>query len=270
MISAGNIEFEPPQRKIFMLTNSIAILWAGDAALQGEITSALFYRVGEMIKQNPEVWLEVKQVALLYRDEYNKSVRGRAEQALLAPLGLTYERFLAEQSQFSAEFVDRVTSDLRAFETDGVSALIAGVDPTAGHIWLVENGDLYSQDTAGFAAIGSGAWHSESQLMFAGHTVHKVFSETMFLTYLSKKRAEVAPGVGAETDMVVIFALGGSYPVDSTLQDVLHNEYESVVERQTAAVSESTKNITEHVDKLIEDVAQQTQALPETPTDGPS
>jgi hypothetical protein len=40
--------------------------------------------------------------------------------------------------------------------------------------------------------------------MFAEHVKQRSMSETLMLVYTAKKRAEVAPGVGEKTDMVVI------------------------------------------------------------------
>ena len=269
MLSAGDIEFEPPFPKIYPLTSSIALLSAGDAALQVEITQALFYRTQGMITREPERWLTVKEVAFLYQEEYNKVFQRRAEQALLMPLGLTHETFLKNQSDFSLEFVDRITSDLRAFKTDRVSTLVVGYDQTAAHIWMLDDGDLYCQDRVGFAAVGSGAWHAESQLMFAGHTPTRDFSQTLFLSYLAKKRAEVAPGVGSATDMFVIHGLGASYFLVDRHLDVLEERYEILSGRQREAFAEASEAITNYVNEETEQAARaQNQPIaPEPLTD---
>lgn len=69
--------------------------------------------------------------------------------------------------------------------------------------------------TAGFAAIGIGKSHAESLLMFSGHSPMKPFTDTALLVYAAKKRAEVAPGVGKETDICFIGpALGSFYKIE--------------------------------------------------------
>lgn len=75
---------------------------------------------------------------------------------------------------------------------------------TYAQIYATERDKVLCLNTVGFAAIGSGKSHAESQLMFYGHSPRKPFNETVLLTYAAKKRAEVAPGVGKITDMVVV------------------------------------------------------------------
>jgi hypothetical protein len=58
--------------------------------------------------------------------------------------------------------------------------------------------------TVGFAAIGIGKAHAESQFTFSGYWPIKPFHETLLLTHASKKRAEAAPGAGKATDVLVI------------------------------------------------------------------
>jgi hypothetical protein len=72
------------------------------------------------------------------------------------------------------------------------------------HLYATEKDTLTNFTSVGFAAIGIGKSHAESQFMFSGHWPLKPFDETVLLSYAAKKRAEVAPGVGKATDMVVI------------------------------------------------------------------
>src|SRR5437868_4735953 len=55
-----------------------------------------------------------------------------------------------------------------------------------------------------FVAAGGGQWHAASQFMFAGYTRWWSFPNALSLLYAAKKRAEVAPGVGTGTDLLVI------------------------------------------------------------------
>ena len=90
------------------------------------------------------------------------------------------------------------------FTMQPVSAIFAAVDLTDSHIFTVNNDTMDCHEPIGFATIGSGGWHAQTQLILAGHDKKSAtMSETLFLTYLAKKRSEVAPGVGKGTDMFI-------------------------------------------------------------------
>jgi hypothetical protein len=64
MVTAGDIQFEPPQPKIYPLTTSIvAMVSDEDAALHAEILQDLSFDVADRVDKNPADWLEVEFVA---------------------------------------------------------------------------------------------------------------------------------------------------------------------------------------------------------------
>jgi len=100
------------------------------------------------------------------------------------------------------------------YRSPHVEAIIAGVDGSGGHIYFTNKDCVRCHDSVGFAAIGVGGWHADSQFMFAGYAKWASVPKCLLLSYVAKKRAEVAPGVGQETDM---FAIVG------TSEPLLHN-----------------------------------------------
>ncbi|MBV9732655.1 MAG: hypothetical protein JO275_07735, partial [Verrucomicrobia bacterium] len=88
MLTAGDIEFEPEQSKIQPLTTSIALMLAGDSAIQREIVQSVFFDVVARIKSEPKNWWKVSDVAELYVRYFNEAKLRRAETEILAPLGL--------------------------------------------------------------------------------------------------------------------------------------------------------------------------------------
>ena len=107
------------------------------------------------------------------------------------------------------------------------------------HIYLANDGEITCQDRVGFAAIGIGTSHAESEFMFAGHNVNNFFPETVRTAYFAKRRAEVAPGVGKATDMFMITNLGKYAEIGEHVLDALkdmHAEYEAkIAEAKTDA-----------------------------------
>jgi hypothetical protein len=201
MVTAGDVEFEPPQTKVSFLTSSIAVMIAGDSSLQLEIMYEVREEVNKRVDAEPLNWWRVRDVAELYFKNFKMAKRKRVESAILDPLGLDYESFITRQGELSSELVDKLATEVLNFEMSEIETIVTGVDPTGSHIYVVNNRGVTCRDSVGFAAIGAGYWHANSQFMFAGHSRSKPVPQTLLLTYAAKKRAEVAPGVGEATDM---------------------------------------------------------------------
>jgi hypothetical protein len=225
MVTAGDVEFEPPHKKIFSLTSSIAVMVAGDTAIQSEILMKVQEIVNIRIQSEPSNWWRVSDVAELYRRCYNEVRALKSEQKLLAPLGLTHDTFIARQQELLPALVTQLATELINFDMPGTQTIFAGVDETGTHLYVANGGDIVCHDAVGFAAIGSGYWHADSQLMFAGHGRGSSLAETLLLVYSSKRRAEVAPGVGEATDMFFVGPQIGSL---SNLGDHVRGKLEEI------------------------------------------
>lgn len=263
MITAGDVKFEPQQTKLVNLTSSIAIMIAGDSALQLEILLRVRQDVNRRVEAEPQNWWTVVDITELYRKYYNAAKLLRSEQAVLAPLGLTHETFIQKQREMEPSLVKSLATELINFETPVVQTIFAGADPTGTHLYVAHNGEITCHDGVGFAAIGAGYWHADSQLMFAGHTRTKPFPETLLLVYSAKKRAEVAPGVGEATDM---FALGprlGSYiSVGDHVLVNLQQMYEKT--QQDVKALEAQANVL--VNKYVEEINRGATTKEQAPT----
>jgi hypothetical protein len=216
MLTAGDVEFEPEQYKIWQFSTAIVGLVAGDFSLQSEILKRVDIEVKQRINDDPGTWVSVRDVATLYCKKYRDLLREHAEADILSLLGLDIDKFLKRQSKMRSELVKGIAKKLTAYDFPSLlETIFIGTDndgPLGDNgeklvypqIYATERDKLACLTTVGFAAIGIGKPHAESQFMFSGHAPLKPFSDTMLLTYAAKKRAEVAPGVGKVTDMVVI------------------------------------------------------------------
>jgi hypothetical protein len=272
----GEIEFEPAFPKSFPLSTSVVAMTAGDSALQAEILQEILPIVRAQIKANPEAWLKVKDMAELYSDIYVKIKNKRAENAILGPLGLTRKTFFEGQKTMSDDFVNRITKELVNFYMADFDTILTGIDMDGPHIYVVGNNSLNCFDTVGFAAIGSGARHAQSQFMLARHGRLDKQEETILLTYSSKKYSEVAPGVGKATDMFGMGPeLGSFFHIEQEMLSELEKMHKRRVRREQVALKKSVKEVHEYTKKLQEAVAklpENQQATPSpggtTPTDG--
>jgi hypothetical protein len=211
LVTAGDVQFEPNRPKIRVLTNSVVVMTAGDAWLQSEVLDGVTADVQAIVHADPHEWLTVRKVADLYCDRWAEIKRRRAEHVILKPLGLTTKQFLEEQGSMDENIAKSLTNGLLEFDMPGTATLVTGVDATGAHIFAVYDGVPMQTDSVGFAAIGIGSRHAESQLMLAKFAPDMPTSTAMMLVHLAKSRAEVAPGVGPDTDMFVIGPELGTY-----------------------------------------------------------
>lgn len=251
MITAGDIQFEPPARKAFGMTSSIAVMFAGDAALQIEVGQAVQLRVNAHIQAFPNVWLSVRELAQMFVEERNAVKLRRAEAAVLQPLGLTAETFRQGLHGFGPDLMKTVAADLVQFAMPYVGWIVCGIDDTGAHIYTIHDGALTCQDQVGFAAIGYGGRHAESQFMLAEHAKHRSIAETLLLIYTAKKRAEVAPGVGGGTDIFTAGpGLGTLTTVHETVQERVDAEYVRIRDGETQALNAAKLEMEAYVGEL--------------------
>lgn len=251
MLSAPDIKFEPPQLKIFQFTAGVVALVAGDPYAQMsicyEVTRALKLRA---LQNRPDE--TVLGIASLYAEAFSKQRRDIAETKYLKPLGLDVGEFLTRHSEFSGGLVSDLASDMRHLSLDA-EAIIAGHDVSGHHIYVVEDpGTLKCADAVAFAAIGSGKSHADSQFMMARHTKDTPFHTALLQAYAAKKRAEVSPTVGTETDLFYISGKDGFQRIHPRLFTAINQVYETlelnIDEAQQQADQEARHFLERHIE----------------------
>ena len=269
MLTGGDIiEYEPEQTKIIPLTSSIIVMCAGDAALQSVILEQVSRDVSTRVSAEPDNWWEVRDVAFLYNRYYNAELNRRAENAVLAPLGLTNGTFIQKQQRMAVSLVNKLASEIVNFEMPDIEAIIAGIDRTGTHIYIAKGPNLTCRDVAGFATIGIGSWHADSQFMFANHSRNKQGPETVLLAFSAKKRAEVAPGVGKQTDMWGMGPqLGSLYVFPSQTVSDIQKIYEESQKNAARASKKAEEKVNAYIKKLAEIEAAQEKTQAATKSD---
>ena len=204
MVTSGDIEFEQPQPKMWRLSPSCAAMFFGLSAAQAEVAE-----LTETHVRSRNI-ASVRAMADCYAWFLRAHIRREAETDLLAPLNLTVADLNRTPPAINAGASRRLSQQMQMhYEGTGLAetlggAIVVGSDATGAHIFKVEHGRVISLDNIGFVAAGGGEWHAESQFMFSKYTRHWSFPDALSLVYAAKKRAEVAPGVGNETDLVVV------------------------------------------------------------------
>lgn len=251
LLTAGDIQFEPLRQKIVAVTKSIVILTAGDASFLTLVLPRVLGAAFADMKHEPNEWVLVRNVVNYYVQFFQEERLRMAEAAILAPLGLTRETFLTRQQTMDSDLVRRLAAGLMDYQVPDCAVIVAGRDPDGTHIYSVDGSVVSAYDDVGFAAIGMGARHANSQFMLARHAWHGSISDTLLLTYMAKRRSEAAPGVGTDTDMMIIGPdLGDGVFVGDEVKDRLREEYEKIVAAEAGNVASAKAEIAQYVQDL--------------------
>ena len=78
-------------------------------------------------------------------------------------------------------------------------------------------GSAECHDVIGTVAIGSGEIHAVQSMIGFGHAATQPVKDTIFHVFASKRRAELAPGVGRDTDLMVLSPSGAVRLPDKAL-----------------------------------------------------
>jgi len=230
MVSLGGfIEFEHAVPKMMTASTRALAMSAGDALIGTQILR----EVVASLTGSPTILEMAQQLAA----NYAATRTARLEQNLLALRGLTLQSFYGAHNSLSPQIVMMLDQQMQQFNL-GVEVVLAGVDESGAHIYSVQNpGQPQTlHDVIGYVAIGSGAIHAIQSMIGFGHTGDADYHETVFRVYASKRRSEVAPGVGLDTDMAVIEA-GGIHWLSGEELEQLRGIYEEFEGSTTAALT---------------------------------
>jgi hypothetical protein len=88
-------------------------------------------------------------------------------------------------------------------------------------------------------------------------------AETLMLVYMAKRRAEVAPGVGEQTDMIVVGPeLGSSTLVGLEVMNELRDAYARIRAEADIVRTDANAKISEYIEKTLREAAIQRQTIP--------
>ena len=139
--------------------------------------------------------------------------------------------------------VTSLTDQLQRYTGPEVAALIVGTDGENAHIYEIDsNGSVHCMDDACFGAIGFGASQALAHLKQTKYTSMCVYHDALMQTYMAKRRAEFAPGVGAKTDMMLINNFRVE-PIEAETIDELEKLYIDYTNRHAELIDTSVSNL---------------------------
>jgi hypothetical protein len=245
MITTGDIQYEPFQLKIGSMTTTTLVAVSGDYGIHSEAFRETQKQTNNA--SSPTI------IAKIYAQQIQKIKRREAEDLFLAPLGLNTDTFLAQQDEMSDRVVSVLTEQLQGHKGEEVEALIVGTeivrDTPAMRLFSIDtHGIITSCDDIGFAAIGGGAWHARSSIMQSRYINATTFAPALALTFAAKKAAEIAPGVGKETDLTIVLRheiIATGAEIVEKLKEI-HGHY---IEKRTALGTDAIAQMQEFLDK---------------------
>ena len=253
MITSGDVQYEPAKVKVAQVTPTCLTLVAGDLGYHSKAIKDLFKQVNYNSTTSPET------IAQIYGQAIQAIKRKEAEDLYLAPLGLNTDTFIAQQKEMSDSFVATLREQLQNHRGAETEAIIVGPEIVREHhvmrIFEVDTHGLVTcHDDVAFAAVGSGSWHARSRLMQYGYVNTITLAPALAAAYAGKKAAEVAPGVGKETDIMLVLR-------DHTehLRTELAEELPRIYQRYEAQHIDLVKTVINDLDRFLGEVAARDQ-----------
>lgn len=257
MLTYGDVEYEPSATKIWVLDDSRKII----ALVSGEMSqqSVIVARATERIRAIDDVSVEI--AAEIFAEEFARYRWQKNERAFLAPIGLNTAALL-EPARVDTKLAETLVSRMSNTNLDD-EVIVAGVNAdNSKHIYLIcDPGKAILMDTPGWVAIGSGRSHVDSEFTVEKYSRFWPFEQALLLTYTAKKRAESAPGVGADTDLSVVMDNEFDFLRD-TIGTAVHGVHGELIAKEKEVRSSIMSQMTEIVGKAVEQPrAEETQPV---------
>jgi len=226
MVTWRNLaEFEHPVPKIYTISPATWALGAGDALAAAKIIA----EAAAMVASVPR---PVHEIADVVAQQYHSVRMNAAETQILLPRGLTLATYYDRHQQLLSQIAVDLDQSLASFDPE-VELIVAGVDSSGGHLFTVSNpgGSAECHDVIGTVAIGSGEIHAVQSMIGFGHAATQPVKDTVFHVFASKRRAELAPGVGRDTDFMILSPSGAVRLPDKALAKLgeLYDSYAASV-----------------------------------------
>jgi len=235
MMTAGDIQYEPYQTKVCFLRRSVLLLVAGDMVIHSQAVRRMQRKLLSEPSDN------VEAIACEYGQFISDIRRKQASTMYLSPLGLDEQSFL-QQNNMNQQLIFELASQLQDYSLD-VEALVVGCDGLNAHIFHVRDDGIVScLDDINFAAIGMGRDHAKSQFMFIQYPKLITYYYALPILYVAKKRAEVAPGVGRETDYHLV-TRDACVLIEPELIEVCKRHYEDAQSLVTGKYREAARDL---------------------------
>ena len=236
-------EFEHESSKIEVIAEKAVMTTAGDALAQRCLLEEITRKLSE---NTPE---RIRQIGEIVREAYVKCRLKRIEALYLTSRGLPpIEDYYSIARSLPPEIYMNIDANMQRFNYNLI-VLVAGVDNLGGHIYRIVNpGVLDSFTKIGYCAIGSGEHMAISSFITNNYSPRMDRNKALYLVYEAKKMAEHAPGVGPETDLLIISSEG-----ITEIDKEIINKLESIYNQKLQNEINGLKKVEELIREVFSD-----------------
>ncbi len=199
-------EFEHDETyKIMKISDSLEVysLLAGDVLLGNEIIQAAREQIKAQEITSAAIMAEIVRMA------YQQKRLERVVKTELEPRGLNLQEYYNRQQSLLPHIVQMVDQAMHQIDV-GVEIIVVGKSGSQCSIHTILNPGVDSNNSPiGYSAIGSGAPHAIYSLIAAPYKSSLDRDTVVEMVKAAKKRSEVAPGVGLQTQLRIISLEGG-------------------------------------------------------------
>ena len=207
MVTSSAFRYEPGMSKGYMLTDTAFVMMAGGTETASAIAQAAYAAVTQ--KQEKYVAAMAREVALAFRAQREREVVER----YLSKYGIrSLQHWHEVQGQLREDLAQSIAAQI-AMHKVGVELMVGGVDTAGAKLYVTaDRAESQPYTRTGYCCVGSGSVHAATTLARCKYDSTFGLNEALYVAYEAKKRAELAPGVGPETDIFVIDAGGLRIP----------------------------------------------------------
>jgi 20S proteasome alpha/beta subunit len=248
------IEFEHTEDKAYLINDRCLTLSAGDALKPIELLPQVARAMSRT--SNPTIEEIVEKTKIIYQ-----ALRAdRAEENFLRPRGITIEAFYSKGiAIFPPSLFEYIDHQFVLFNY-GLQLIIAGFDGKS-HLYNISNpGVSECLDTIGFHAIGVGALHALQVFIASRYTINCDLNEALNIVFAAKKKAEVAPGVGEQTDMYYIDE-GGLIKIEDNILEELKRIYGEVTRPMSEEIKQKSELLNGYIEKIKEESKKKAESM---------
>ena len=188
-------------KKIYQVADKVHVLTAGNALYAYEIIQNSIHRI-----KSSQGTLSVKEIAQFIAGEYQTYRRNFVIKRYLEPRGLDLNTYFNAQQKLHISVIQEVERNLQGYNIS-VELIVAGIDNAtniASVYSVTHPGVKQNHDAIGYVCVGSGAPHAMYFLIGGEYKKSMEINEVKKLITEAKKKSEVAPGVGKDTEIIVL------------------------------------------------------------------
>lgn len=163
--------------------------------------------------------MKIPQMIEILAKNYQITRKKRVETEILSKYGFqSFDDYHNKQKLLTDATVECIEGELQEYELD-LAILFGAIDSNGTQIYVIDDpGTPQSHTEVGFCCMGSGDRHADPVFAFYEYKPSMKVEDVLYISYVAKKRAEMAGGVGKDTDAWVISEKGCYKVKEDTLK----------------------------------------------------